>query len=69
MNSIKALDARYELVAWGIILILVGCLSVIPGDQSAAGVRRRLFHSRAPDATADRATGIKVTEDGRLAPT
>ncbi len=27
MNSIKALDARYELVAWGIIWgILVGCL-------------------------------------------
>jgi hypothetical protein len=37
MNSIKALDARYETVAWGIILILIGCLSAVPGNQSAAG--------------------------------
>jgi hypothetical protein len=38
MKDIKVLDARYEVAAWGIGLILVGGLSVLPGNQGAEGV-------------------------------
>jgi hypothetical protein len=38
MNDIRALDARYETVTWGVILILVGVLDAIPGNQAIAGV-------------------------------
>jgi hypothetical protein len=38
MKNIRTLDARYEIVAWGAALILVGGLDAIPGNQGAAGV-------------------------------
>ena len=38
MSNIRALDARYETVAWGAVLILVGSLEAIPGSQGGAGV-------------------------------
>jgi hypothetical protein len=38
MNHIRTLDARIETVAWGAILILVGGLSVIPGNQGGVAL-------------------------------
>ena len=38
MSNIKTLDARYETIAWGAILILVGGLEAIPGNQGGVGV-------------------------------
>ncbi len=33
MNNLKALNGRLEAIAWGIILILLSILMVVPGDQ------------------------------------
>ncbi len=35
MNGIKTLDKRYQTIAWGALLILLGSLSLIPGEQNA----------------------------------
>jgi len=34
MNDIKTLNKRYEAVAWGAMFILLGGLSLIPGEQN-----------------------------------
>ena len=34
MNNLKALNQRYESVAWGAIFILLATLMFIPGDQN-----------------------------------
>jgi hypothetical protein len=34
MNDIKTLNKRYEAVAWGAMFLLLGILSLIPGDQN-----------------------------------
>lgn len=34
MNSLKVLNGRLEAIAWGMILILLSILMIIPGDQS-----------------------------------
>jgi hypothetical protein len=34
MNDLKALDQRYETIAWGAIFSLLGVLMFIPGDQN-----------------------------------
>ena len=34
MNNLKALDQRYETIAWGAIFILLSILMLIPGDQN-----------------------------------
>jgi hypothetical protein len=34
MNNIKKINARYETVAWGVMLIWLSVLMLIPGDQN-----------------------------------
>jgi len=38
MNEIKSLNKRYEAIAWGIGLLSIGILDLIPGNQSAIGL-------------------------------
>ncbi len=38
MNYEKQLDKRYRSLAWGALFILVGSLSLIPGDQTSLSV-------------------------------
>lgn len=33
MNGIKTLNKRYQTIAWGAILVLLGTLGFIPGEQ------------------------------------
>ncbi len=33
MNEMKALNARYEVTAWGLIFLWLGILMIVPGDQ------------------------------------
>jgi hypothetical protein len=33
MNDTKSLIKRYSTIAWGIVILLLGVLMVIPGDQ------------------------------------
>ena len=34
MNNLKALDQRFETIAWGTMFILLSILMLIPGDQN-----------------------------------
>ena len=34
MDNIKTLNKRYEAVAWGLIFLLIGGFSLVPGDQT-----------------------------------
>jgi len=34
MNNLKTLNKRYEAVAWGLIFLLLGGFSLVPGDQT-----------------------------------
>ena len=38
MNDIKTFNKRYEAVAWGAMFLLLGILSLIPGDQNGVFV-------------------------------
>lgn len=38
MDNWKALDRRYEAIAWGAGFVWIGILSLIPGDQNSIGV-------------------------------
>ena len=38
MGNWKALDRRYEAIAWGSGFVLIGILSLIPGNQNSIGV-------------------------------
>ncbi len=38
MNNNEQLDKRYRSIAWGAMFILIGCLSLIPGDQTSWAV-------------------------------
>ena len=38
MDNWKALDRRYQVIAWGIGFVWVGIYSLIPGNQNSIGV-------------------------------
>lgn len=38
MNDIKSLNKRYETIAWGLGLIWIGILGIIPGNQNGIGL-------------------------------
>ena len=38
MNHNEQLDKRYRSLAWGILFILIGSLSLIPGDQTSLAI-------------------------------
>ena len=38
MNYYDELDSRYRSLAWGALFILVGTLSIIPGDQASLAI-------------------------------
>ena len=38
MENRKALDKRYEAIAWGIGLVWLGFLGLVPGDQNGLGM-------------------------------
>ena len=38
MNSNMQLDKRFRSIAWGALFILVGVLSLVPGDQTALAI-------------------------------
>ena len=38
MNSNEQLDKRYRSIAWGVLFILIGTLSLIPGDQTSLAI-------------------------------
>ena len=38
MNHSEQLDKRYRSIAWGALFILVGSLSLIPGDQTSLAI-------------------------------
>lgn len=38
MNNNYQLDKRYRTIAWGAIFILIGILSLVPGDQTSFGL-------------------------------
>jgi hypothetical protein len=38
MNDNEQLDKRYQSIAWGALFILVGALSLVPGDQTSLAV-------------------------------
>jgi hypothetical protein len=38
MNTNEQLDKRYRSIAWGVLFILIGTLSLIPGDQTSLAI-------------------------------
>jgi hypothetical protein len=38
MNDRKTLNRRYEAIAWGAVFVLIGVLSLIPGEQNDIAV-------------------------------
>ncbi len=38
MNHSEQLDKRYRSIAWGALFILIGALSLIPGDQPSLAI-------------------------------
>jgi len=38
MNHSRVLNSRYETVAWGSVLVLLGSFGLIPGDQAGIAV-------------------------------
>jgi hypothetical protein len=38
MNNNEQLDKRYRGIAWGVLFILIGSLSLIPGDQTSLAI-------------------------------
>jgi hypothetical protein len=38
MDNWTALDKRYQTIAWGVGLVWIGILSIIPGEQNEIGI-------------------------------
>lgn len=38
MNELKSINKRYETIAWGLGLIWIGILGIIPGNQNGIGL-------------------------------
>ena len=52
MNSNMQLDKRFRSIAWGALFILVGVLSLVPGDRTRAGNSRWRAHPVGPQSGA-----------------
>ena len=77
MNNLGTLDKRFETIAWGAILILLGVLNLIPGEQNGIfvlgvglillGLNLARYLSKIPTNSVTIALGVIASFLGTLA--